>query len=120
MQEYGDRTLSKVLLLGVAFVILTNPLFSQSRLLPDPSSLDRVEYTKGDCMRWDEWGTGCRKARLRFRLSRLTLHSPGRVDVVYRDPEGRWEATVRFSPSLCSPLKGDWWKCKEVSWRVGR
>jgi len=104
----------------VLFVILTNPLFSQSHLLPEPSSLDRVEYRKGDCVRWDEWGMGCSRARLHFRLTRLTLHPPGLTDVVYRDKEGGWEATVRFTPSLCTPLKGDWWECKGVSWRVGR
>lgn len=96
-------------------ILLTNPLSAQLR--PDPSSLIHIHYERKDCQNFGEGGVGCRKAILQFSLTTVRVQGEW-VDVVFHSEGGAWTGTVRYSPALCSPLSGDLWVCKEVSWRV--
>lgn len=88
-------------------------------LTPDRPSLTSVHYREKDC-RGDEEARGCRQALLTFARVRMAPAGepiPDEVTLVFRNPSGAWEASVRYHPRQCEEVRGNY-LCKNVSWRI--
>lgn len=116
--------MKKALLWG-AFVILTNLAHAGTGYAFDPTSIRAVVFDAKECRHFDGNGVGCTHATLVFGSVTAKRPSlPKELTVVFLDPSGKWEMTLRYHPKQCQDLgRGNpnemiRFRCAGVSWRT--